>query len=248
MPIRALPLLAYLRRPALIATGDGRLPAGFLPAMAAALTATIAASAVLSAVSGLIAGLAILVAAGFGVGQLMRWHYPHRSFGACNLVTFLRAALTAALVSALVAGQAGGWAVALVATLALTLDGVDGWLARRSGLASEFGARFDMEVDAALALVLALHALMGSPIGAEVLFLGLMRYVFVIAGIGHHAFREALPPSFLRKAICVFQLATLILLQIPQLPPDAGIIVGRIAAAALIWSFGTDMIWLWRHR
>ena len=38
------------------------------------------------------------------------------------------------------------------------LDGVDGWLARRSGIASAFGARFDMEIDALLILVLAVLA------------------------------------------------------------------------------------------
>jgi phosphatidylglycerophosphate synthase len=38
----------------------------------------------------------------------------------------------------------------------LALDGLDGWLARRFGLASAYGARFDMEVDGFLILVLAL--------------------------------------------------------------------------------------------
>ena len=34
------------------------------------------------------------------------------------------------------------------------LDLVDGWVARRTGTASPFGARFDLETDAALILVL----------------------------------------------------------------------------------------------
>ena len=36
------------------------------------------------------------------------------------------------------------------------LDGVDGWLARRRGMSSAFGARFDMEIDALLVQVLAI--------------------------------------------------------------------------------------------
>ena len=39
--------------------------------------------------------------------------------------------------------------------LLLALDGLDGWAARRQGLVSAFGARFDMEVDALLILALA---------------------------------------------------------------------------------------------
>ena len=41
---------------------------------------------------------------------------------------------------------------------ALALDGVDGQVARRTGTASELGARFDMEVDAFLILVLSVAA------------------------------------------------------------------------------------------
>ena len=44
--------------------------------------------------------------------------------------------------------------MAALAGFALALDGVDGHLARRFDQVSDFGARFDMEVDAALILVL----------------------------------------------------------------------------------------------
>ncbi|WP_022706846.1 MULTISPECIES: CDP-alcohol phosphatidyltransferase family protein [Paracoccus] len=248
MPILSAPLASYFQRPALRATGDGRLPKGLPVAVVAGVILTWAASATVGAAATAWAGMVGFAIAAAGIAQLMRWHYPHRAFGGCNTVTLMRVALTAALISALAGGQAAGWAVAVVASVALTMDGLDGWLARRSGLSSDFGARFDMEVDAALAFVLSLHAMLGGPIGAEVLFLGVMRYAFVIAGVCHHAFRQPLPPSFLRKCICVLQLGTLILLQLPILSPDAAIIIGRVAAGALIWSFGTDAIWLWRHR
>ena len=39
------------------------------------------------------------------------------------------------------------------AAAVVALDGVDGWIARRIGRTTVFGARFDMEVDAALMLV-----------------------------------------------------------------------------------------------
>ncbi|MFH7468205.1 CDP-alcohol phosphatidyltransferase family protein, partial [Pseudomonas syringae group genomosp. 7] len=77
--------------------------------------------------------------------------------------------------------------------------GVDGWLARRSGLVSRFGARFDMEVDAALALILSLHLLAGTAVGAEALVLGLARYAFVAAGLAWPWLSADLPPTDRRK-------------------------------------------------
>lgn len=175
-------------------------------------------------------------------------YYPHRRFGACNAVTLTRVALGSALLASLFTGQVTGWAVAGVATLSLCLDGFDGFLARRSGLISNFGARFDMEVDAALALILALHALVGDPVGAEVMVLGLMRYLFIGAGFIWPWLTAPLFDSMPRKAICVLQIATLIVLQIPVLSEDAGIILARVTSAALLWSFGRDILWLRARR
>lgn len=186
------------------------------------------------------------------VALLMRRGYPHDRLGGCNVVTLLRGALICALLPPLHAsgtgGDAAGWAVAAVGGTALALDGVDGWLARRSGLASGFGARFDMEVDAALALVLALHALADGVVGAEVLLLGLIRYVFLVAGWLRPWLRAPLPQRFRRKLVCVVQLAVLVALQVPVMPPEAAIWATRAVALALLWSFATDIRWLARHR
>lgn len=178
----------------------------------------------------------------------MRRSYPHRRIGGCNAVTLLRLALTCALLAPLSGAAGAGWPVALVGITALALDGLDGWLARRSGLVSGFGARLDMEVDAALALVLALHAWRGTALGPEVLLLGALRYAFVAAGWVLPWLRAALPQRLRRKAICVLQLAALIALQTP-LPTQvqAGLLAG-IAVAALGASFALDIHWLWRHR
>src|SRR5438105_998134 len=81
-------------------------------------------------------------------------NHPYTAFGPANWVTTMRAALVA-----LVGGAIGeprdpaiaAWAAA-TAILITLMDGVDGWLARRSGMRSTFGARFDMEVDALLIL------------------------------------------------------------------------------------------------
>ena len=67
-----------------------------------------------------------------------------------------------------------------LAAVALALDAVDGWVARRTGTVSELGARFDMEADAFLILVLS--GFVADSLGGWVLAIGLMRYAFVAAG------------------------------------------------------------------
>ena len=182
------------------------------------------------------------------VAVLMRRSYPHDRLGGGNIVTLLRGALVCALLPPLLAGEVGGWAVAITGGVAFALDGVDGWLARRSGLASDFGGRFEMEVDAALALILSLHALAGPLVGAEVLMLGLIRYGFVVAGWFRAWLRAPLPQRLRRKLVCVMQLAVLIALQLPVMPADPAIWLTRLMAMVLIWSFVIDIRWLWQHR
>lgn len=187
---------------------------------------------------------------GLGVGLvavLMRRGYPHDRLGLCNLVTLGRLALTAALLAPL-AGGAAPWVVPVIAVVALSLDGVDGWLARREGLSSDFGARFDMEVDSALALILALNALAAGTVGWIVLLLGLPRYIFAAAGLVVPWLDGPLPERFSRKAVCVAQIATLIVVQLPPVRPEMANPVVAAVALALVWSFGKDILWLRRSR
>ena len=200
--------------------------------------------------SGVPAGLAAmglyLCAAGTAGVQIFRT-YPHRSLGWCNVVTLLRLVLTAALVAPLVAHPSPqGWTIAAVGATALALDGADGWLSRREKLVSAFGARFDMEVDAALALALALLALVQDKCGVVCLGLGLARYAFVAAGLAWPWLAAPLPPSFRRKAVCVVQMSVLIALQAPPVTPPISDGLALLALAAVAWSFAADVIWLHR--
>src|SRR4051812_27656235 len=88
--------------------------------------------------------------------RLYRQHHPYATFGAANYVTTLRAVLTLLLAAAAFLDPSArlGWVAGWTAGIVAALDGVDGWLARRTGMPSAFGARFDMETDAALLLVL----------------------------------------------------------------------------------------------
>jgi len=127
---------------------------------------------------------------------------------------------------------------------ALLLDGVDGWLARRSFLATRFGARFDMEVDALSVLVFTLLLLRAGQAGAWVLAIGLARYIFVGVGWLWRPLRRELSQSLRRKTICVVVVGVLLVALAPFV--DAAT-AGTICAAALVllmYSFAVDCIWL----
>jgi phosphatidylglycerophosphate synthase len=174
--------------------------------------------------------------------------YPHPHLGLCNAVTLSRLALTTALVAPLVASSGTSWFVFGIATIALTLDGFDGWLARRQGKASNFGARFDMEVDSLLALLLALSAALGSGAGVAAILLGLPRYIFAAAGWAFPFMRRDVPERFSRKVVCVLQLGALIALQAPILPDGVALVLVPVVTALLAASFAVDVAWLWRRR
>ena len=243
------------------APGAASPPAG-TPAQRQAALALVLLVPVAGLAGGLVAlqsqGIALLasglLAASGGVliaalGRL----YPHRSLGLCNLVTLTRLAGVAVLAALLAAPEtlrgdgAQAWAGLAIAGAVLALDGVDGWAARRARLQSRFGARFDMEVDAALALVLALLAWQTGKVGAWVLALGALRPAFALAALHWHWLARPLPEGLARKAVCVVQIGVLTALLAPAVTAP---LAGWLAAGALVLllaSFGRDTLWLWRR-
>lgn len=180
-------------------------------------------------------------------GRALWRDYPHARLGGCNIVTQGRLVLVAGLVGPLLSAPGPSWAAFAVAAVALSLDGVDGWLARRHALASRFGARFDMEVDAALSLVLALNAALGAAVGPVVLLLAAPRYVFAASARVLPWMQRQVPERFSRKVVCVLQLGVLVALQAPALPAAVSTALVVMAVAALAWSFAVDLVWLrWR--
>jgi phosphatidylglycerophosphate synthase len=200
-------------------------------------------------------GFAAKVAAAFVIGlalarPLLRAHVPHAAFGAANGVTLARMAMAALLAGLLGEGATPALAatVLLIGIPALALDGVDGWLARRSRMASEFGARFDMETDAALLLILCTLAWQFDKAGAWILAAGLMRYGFVAAAWVWPPLRRPLPPSIRRKSVCVVQIIALFVVIAPFVPRGASVAVAAASLALLAWSFAVDVRWLARQR
>jgi phosphatidylglycerophosphate synthase len=172
------------------------------------------------------------------------------ALGPADVVTLARASLAGG-VTALVADRLGGdgYPVAtlvLLSSVALALDGVDGWVARRTRTVSALGARFDMEVDAFLVLVLSVHvAVLVTP---WALVIGLMRYVFMVATWLLPWLSGALPTRYSAKVVAAVQGIVLVVASGQFLAPVAATTLVVAALAALLWSFGKSVMWLWRAR
>ena len=170
-------------------------------------------------------------------------------FGPANQVTLLRAVLVAGLAS--LVGQpatpAVAWRAVYIAIVASVLDGVDGWVARRTGTVSAFGTRFDMETDAALILVLAILVWQYGKAGPWVLLSGLLRYVFVAAGWLWPWMRSPLASTLRAKIICVVQIVALIVAMAPTIAPPASSVVSAVGLLALCYSFLIDTLRLRRQ-
>jgi phosphatidylglycerophosphate synthase len=196
-----------------------------------------------------LAGWAAYAVLGAVVLALATLRLGRAGFGLANQVTLLRAGLVCLVGGALLASghaPAMSWSLAGLIAAALALDAVDGWLARRLRLVSPFGARFDIEVDALLLLILALLVWQAQQVAAWVLAIGLMRYGFVLAGRVFPWLSAPLPPSRRRKAICAHQGVTLMVCLLPPATPGLASALAAMALAMLVLSFALDVHWLAR--
>jgi phosphatidylglycerophosphate synthase len=195
-------------------------------------------------VVGVACGAVTIVALSRGLAR-----YGADRLGPADRVTLTRATLAGG-VAALTADSFGGSAAltTLVAltVVALALDTVDGWVARRTATASRLGGHFDMEVDAFLILVLSVYVARSA--GAWVLAIGVARYAFGVARWLLPWLRGSVPPRYWRKVVAATQGVVLTFAAADILP--RWLTVGALAAslALLAASFGSETWWLWRNR
>lgn len=207
--------------------------------------------AVLAVAPGLgLPGWAVGVACGAGLAVLLARamaRHGRVGLGPADRVTLVRAVLVCG-VAALAADSFGshpapGILVAL-SVVALMLDGVDGQVARRTGTASAFGARFDFEVDAFLILILS--AYVAEQWGWWVLLLGLARYLFVTASWALPWLRGSPPPRQWSKVVAVIVAVVLMVAAAGILPDAATVGILIVAMGLLAESFGRSVWELWR--
>jgi phosphatidylglycerophosphate synthase len=165
-------------------------------------------------------------------------------FGEANQATLLRTGLVCLIGSTLLASGHGAdtnWYLISLIAVALMLDAVDGFLARQLKLCSAFGARFDMEIDALLLLILSLLVWQTGQAGIWVLAIGLMRYVFVAASWIWPKLCGPLRPSLRRKTICALQGIALMSCLLPPLAQTEATVIAAAALVTLTLSFGIDI-------
>ena len=164
-------------------------------------------------------------------------------------VTLARATLAVGVAALAADSLTHGTPVALLVTLAavaLVLDAVDGWVARRTGTATAMGARFDGEVDAFL--ILALSVYVAPTCGAWVLAIGAARYLFLAGEWLLPWMRAPLPPRRWRKVVAASQgvVLTVAAAEVLPLAVAQGLLVAGLAL--LTSSMGECTWWLWRRR
>ena len=194
--------------------------------------------------------VAIFITLAGTVLVMMRHHHPFRRFGPANRVTTIRAMLVALAASLLTesASPAIAWTLVVITATVVVLDGIDGWLARRTGMASAFGARFDMETDALFMLVLSALVWRHHKAGWWVIAIGLMRYAFVAGGWMLPWLSRPLRATVRGKTVAIVTLIVLGAALAPMVPAPASALGCAIALGTLAWSFGIDVLFLWRRR
>jgi phosphatidylglycerophosphate synthase len=169
--------------------------------------------------------------------------------GPASWVTLARATLAVGVLALAADSFRGDTPVALLVTLAavaLVLDAADGWVARRTGMATALGARFDGEVDAFL--ILALSVYVAPAHGAWVLAIGAARYVFLAGQWLLPWMRAPLPPRLWRKVVTATQGVVLTVAASGVLPGALTQALLVAALALLAASMGECVWWLWLRR
>ncbi|HDS46315.1 MAG TPA: CDP-alcohol phosphatidyltransferase family protein [Methanomicrobia archaeon] len=187
----------------------------------------------------------------FTSAVLVTWprHPPQLKFGIANGVTLLRAIGVCLIVGTLALDTLRPqlvWMVAGIAGCNLLLDGCDGRLARHYGITSAFGARFDMDVDALLIMVLCVVLVVHYDMAVWVLAIGLLRYFFEGAGLLRPWLRAPLTTSTRGRVIGSYQICTLIVALVSR-PTIVREILLVSALLLLIYSFTIDIWSLYRR-
>ena len=165
--------------------------------------------------------------------------------GPADLVTGMRLAIAIGVGTLAVVADPSGLLLAALILLAVSTDAVDGWIARRTGTSSRFGARFDLETDTALLAAAALAAMVFT--GPAVLVAPMLRPVWVLAERFLPWLERPLPPSWRRKTLCALPIVLLVMVAWPLGRTGWAAPVAFLAVASLTISFVIDFVGQW-HR
>jgi phosphatidylglycerophosphate synthase len=161
-------------------------------------------------------------------------------------VTLTRASLVCGVGALVAQSEPPVTLLVTLAAVALVLDTVDGRVARATGTTSRLGARFDMEVDAVLILLLSVYV--AGSVGLWVLAAGVARYALWLAARLLPWLRRESPPRFWGKVVAALQGVVLVVAAAEVLPRPLTVLLLVAALVLLAESFGRQVLWLWRQR
>jgi phosphatidylglycerophosphate synthase len=200
-------------------------------------------------VLGWVVGLAVGAGGSTALARGLSRH-PAAGLGPANAVTLTRGVLcvgVAAMAADSFTRPAPVSTLATLSAVALVLDAADGSVARRTGTISPLGARFDLEVDAFLILVLSVHVARTTG-WWWVLAIGVARYLFVAARVALRWLRGSAPPRYWCKVVAAVQ-GIVLTVAVAGVLPDRVVAVGLAVALVLLTeSFGREAWQLWQAR
>jgi phosphatidylglycerophosphate synthase len=184
------------------------------------------------------------------LGSFAYWLFESRAsfldsgFGSANWVTSVRLVsllLFAALIDARqpLAASALAWAV-------FCLDGVDGYLARRTCSESRFGALYDSEVDASFSMLLTWALFQLGHAGAWVLLGGLLRFLYVLSLYFTRVSEVEAPRTALGRYVFGLSVGGYTLSLWPF--AAAGFALSGLATLLLCYSFSRSFRWTFSAR
>jgi CDP-diacylglycerol--glycerol-3-phosphate 3-phosphatidyltransferase len=213
----------------------------------------------LSSTLGSISALRWLLLAAPVMGYLLAvlWRglpYNHRlgesqllpGLGAANHATLLRGLLLAVLTGFLFSPRPSGhlaWLPGLLYSLAVALDNLDGYLARRTQRSTRLGERLDMSFDGLGVLVAALLAIQYGQLPLWYLSVALARYIFlavlwILRRLGKLTYD--LPPSASRRGFAGLQMGFLAVMLWPIFTPPGTFTAAIWFALPFLAGFGRD--------
>ena len=136
----------------------------------------------------------------------------------------------------------------LLAIIALLLDGLDGFIARKYDQVSKFGELIDQEADNFLMFVMSISLYLNREIGLYVFLIPAYRYIFIISMAKYPWLKYTLPNSRLRKVGCVGTILIMIISQDPYITNDVTVFLVILSLIIITFSFSRDIIWLYRNK
>lgn len=181
-----------------------------------------------------LAAAALVSFAGYLASTRHSWRTLGLLGGHANAVTLGR--LSGVLFIGFLGLHVPAYVVGLVAAVVVTLDGLDGYLARKYQTVSDFGGHLDMETDALNLYVLASLALAQGSLPAWILVIGTMRYTYVLVMAAFKRGELVEPRRMLGRFAAVFVLyAMAAVFLLPWIVHYPAVVV---ASLLILYSFG----------